>query len=155
MPTQITTIFANLASWQFSINGQGVTTPLASQLEDMPSSAYCPYRVVSPALNRAEGEVQGLTFGDTSYEIKWTIDDLLLWRTVLEIPSFADAVMPILEYERLYLSKWIANRQITENAFLESIKPFTAGVFEYPAGTKIMYYGVLATHIIKEYVTNG
>lgn len=155
MPTQIRSIFANLAGWQFVIGAERVTSPLASQLEDNPSSPYCPYRVISPALNRAEGELTGSTFGNTSYSIEWAIDDLLLWRAVLEVPSFADVVTPLLEYEVAYAEKWINNRQITPQAFIESVKPFTAGVFEYPAGTKTMYYGFLATLLIKEHVING
>jgi hypothetical protein len=154
MPTQIDQIFANLISWQFSINGQVITTPSLQQIEDNPAPVYIPYRVVSPALNRAEGEVEGSTFGD-SYQIKWAIDDLLLWRAVGEIPSFADSTLPLLQYEKLFLSKWVRNRQITPNAYLETIKPFTAGVFEYPAGMKQWYYGILATHHIKEYVSDG
>lgn len=152
MPSQFRSILANLSGWQFTIASEVVTSPLALQLEDMPFSGLMPYRIISPALNRAEGKVMASTFGMGSYDIKWTVDDLLLWRTQLEVPSFSDVVSPLMDYMAAYAQKWVVNRQITPQAFIESIETFTAGVFKYPAGTETAYYGVLATLVIKENV---
>jgi hypothetical protein len=151
MPTQLRSIFGNLARWQFTVASEVVTSPFLLQLEDYPFSGLCPYRIISPALNRAESELTGQGFGN-SYEALRTIDDLLLWRSILEVPSFSDVVMPLMDYMAMYEEKWVTNRQITPNAFIETVKPFTAGVFKYPAGTETQYYGVLATLIIRENV---
>lgn len=144
-------MFTSFASWQFSIAGETVTTPLPMQLEDHVFDVLCPYRVLSPALNRAEGDMSGQTLGN-SYSIKWALDDLLLWRTVLGVPSFSDVVMPLMDYMIAYAETWVRHRQITPQAFIERVNPFTAGIFEYPAGSGVRYYGVLATHIIRENV---
>ena len=151
MPSQLRSIFASLARWQFTIAGETVTSPFLMQIEDYPFSGLCPYRIISPALNRAESELSGQSFGN-SYQAVRAIDDLLLWRSILEVPSFSDVVMPLTDYMEAYEAKWVRNRQITSNAFIETVKPLTAGVFKYPAGTETMYYGVLATLIIRENV---
>lgn len=154
MPSQIISIFQALASWEFAISGETIYAPVLQQLEDMPASPNLPMRILSPALNRSEGELAGLTINNSSYLVGWTIDDLLLWRPVTQTVSFSDEVVPLMQYMVAYAEKWVSNRQITAQAFIEEVTDFSAGVFEYPQKSQVYYYGVLATLHIKEIVTN-
>lgn len=151
MATQIRSIFSSLASWELYIAQERVKSPYLLQLEDNPFDGLCPYRILSPALNRSEGELSGQTLGN-SFEVKWTIDDLLLFRSTLAVPSFSDVVVHLMDYMVAYAEKWVTSRRITPQSFIESVKPFTAGIFEYPAKSETLYYGVLATLVIRENV---
>ena len=155
MPSQISSIFQALGAWEFTIKGDTIRAPFVNQIEDMPSSPSLPMRVISPALNRAEGSLMGMTFGSTSLVVTWEIDDLMLWRPVAQAANFAKEAVPLMQYMVAYSEMWVANRQLTTQAFSEEIKNFSAGVFEYPAGSKVQFYGVLATHVIKENIVNG
>jgi hypothetical protein len=155
MPSQINSIFRALGEWEFTYKGDPVNAPILQQLADMPESPNLPLRIISPALNRAEGELMGMTFGSTSLCITWEIDDLFLARPVPQTIGFASEATSLVQYMVAYSEKWVTNRQLTSQAFSEEIKNFSAGVYEYPARSGNQFYGVLATHVIKENIVNG
>lgn len=154
MPSQIEDVFDALCAWSFVIDDQTIAAPQMQQLETLVSSPNLPTRIISPALNRNEGKVEGQTFGNTSYQITWELDDLLLWRLVPQVPNAADENRSLVRYMVAYTAKWITARQLTTQTFSEALTNFSAGVFEYPAKSNNLYYGVLATHRIIETVTS-
>lgn len=153
MDSQIQQIFTALGAWQFvmhEISARPVYTPSLDNLPNSVDAMRTPMRLVMPALNRAEGTIIPITL-DGASKILWTIDDLLLYALAPQIFMIGNAAMPLVLYMRDYAKKLNANRKLgLTQVVIEHTENFAAGVYEYPYGSGVRYFGVLATHKIKE-----
>lgn len=152
---QISAIYTALQALSITV---GSKTPTVYGLTGIPNSvvtAQLPCRILEIFDNRLQtvqakpstitGSVQ------PNLEVTWAISDLLLWTPEAQGRGIVDVASNLVAYCGLYLDMIRAHVQIVSTAIIEDCKPIP-GIYEYPMGSGMLYFGVLSVLSIKERV---
>lgn len=146
----ITSIYAALAAAPVTVNG---VTPTAYTPDTLPASAETatlPCRVLDPFNVGDDGQYSFVAYGTTA-TVHWTIVDLMLWEQVGQTRGPLDVALSLAAYCGAYAEMLRTHRGIVPGgqAAIQQATP-RIGVYEWPRGSTVMYYGVEVTLSIEE-----
>ena len=151
----IATIYTNLAALNVTVTSSvqyGTVTPTAYAPGAVPPSGETgnlPMRIIDPVHNNDQGQYQFVAYGTTA-TVHWQITDLLLWDEVGQGRGPLDMLPDLVKYCGAYAEVIRQNRGIVfATAAIQQVTP-RIGVYEWPRGTGVMFYGVEVTLSIEE-----
>lgn len=154
MPSAIDSIYTAIKNISVTV---GSVTPTAYGLTGLPNqiaSADLPARLilaVGGALATGQQAVQFYTLSDYKYGAKWQINDLMLWIPQEQGRGVAQVAQSLVQYAGAYLDAVRTNRDLTALASIEDMRA-EPGLYEYPQGSGITYFGCMATVTVQEWV---
>lgn len=145
-----TTIYPAIGNMVVTLNAATVTAYNLDALPNSIQTAHLPCRLLLPTNQMQTGRnAQPVTFGTNGvWSVVWNVVDLVLLETAGQTRGLLDVAGDIVEYEAAYLSSLsalaIGNSITVEGAQLDP------GVFEYPTGGGVFFFGVQVTVNVKE-----
>lgn len=157
MASQISAIYTAFENMTITVSS---VTPRVYGLTGLPNSiaaADLPARVLLDLANAAEGQSMefftvnsGIGGGGAQY-VDWQMNDLLLWMPEAHGRGVKDVATALIAYCGKYIDTVRNSRNIVSSASFTGLR-VSPGVYEYPAGSGQMYWGVMATSTIREII---
>ena len=150
--SDIVSIYAALAAKNITIQS---TTPTVYSLANLPAnieSAITPCRLLLPMGNNPAQGIDGnfIAIG-TSVTVTWQIADLFIWKQSGQGIGLKEAAPIQVEYAGLYVDMLRTFRAPATQSSLENFQ-VTPGMYEYPSGSGLWFYGVMCTLSILEVI---
>lgn len=151
MASQLTSIYATIADYDITVNGQAVGCLDLSQLRTSLESAVLPTRMLNPMDARGGGSLQ--TFWTVQpgsvATVDWQIADMLAWRAHAAGIGLEDITPDLIAYKVQYIELIRSLRSARYNIVGCSMR---VTAYEWPQGAGRWWDGVICQLTIREIV---